>query len=90
MLAYSRYIFEISYQLDLDLYQQTFTDFVGISNNLSSSPSADQSYTIQPIGKAVAEAGNARGGNPLGLSAVPQTCKLFPCPPPTLFTRANP
>ncbi|KAL9119094.1 MAG: hypothetical protein Q9187_004351 [Circinaria calcarea] len=61
-----------TYQLDVDLYQQTFTEFLATSN-LSSSPSADQSYTIQPIGKAVAEAGNARGGNPLGLSAMPQT-----------------
>ncbi len=61
---------------DLELYQQAFTRYLTVSN-FTSSKTADQSFVIQPIGRATVAAGKARGGNPLGLSAAKQNCKFL-------------
>ena len=43
----------------------------------SESPGTDLSYTIQPISKAAVTAGQARGGNILGIEMIEQTCELL-------------
>lgn len=40
-------------------------------------PGLQTSFTFQPISVAMADAGNATGGHPLGVPRIPHVCKLL-------------
>ena len=82
-----RNIAAITHGVDLNLYSETFAQYLTLAN-FSSSPTADLAWTIQPFGKYAMEAGIVRGGNPLGLSAAEQTCKV-PLSPIAPISRAR-
>lgn len=48
----------------------------------SDMPSANLSYTIQPVAESAVAAGQDRGGNSLGLELVSQACKCSPISAP--------
>lgn len=64
----------VSHQYTLPNYLEAFRYFLA-HRNYTSDPTADLSFAIQPIGKSAVEAGRRAGGNPLGLTAVPQNCE---------------
>ncbi|KAF2018537.1 FAD-binding domain-containing protein [Aaosphaeria arxii CBS 175.79] len=62
----------VSYELSLDLYTDVYERYRSILNS-SSAPSANLSYTIQPMGSAAVAAGKMQGGNIMGIPQVPQS-----------------
>ena len=62
-----------STQVDHDLYVDVHERYLELLK--TDMPTANLSYTIQPVAKYAVRAGQERGGNSLGLEAVPQACK---------------
>lgn len=63
----------VAHLVDLDLYKQAYAYYLTLLN-FTTSAAADISFAIQPMSKALVLAGQARGGNILGLVAEQQNC----------------
>lgn len=63
-----------STRIDHDLYVDVHERYLELLK--TDMPSANLSYTIQPVSKATVMAGQQRGGNALGLEVTPQSCKF--------------
>lgn len=59
---------------DLDFYVRHHESFLSTVAKYPSLSSANISYTIAPLASTAVLEGSNRGGNSLGLDAVPQTC----------------
>ncbi|TGO61971.1 hypothetical protein BCON_0023g00290 [Botryotinia convoluta] len=64
--------YAVTHGIDLDLYVQIQEEYISILES-SVMPSANLSYTIQPMGISGINAGRVNGGNALGLVREPQS-----------------
>ncbi|KAI5791973.1 hypothetical protein EDC01DRAFT_706766 [Geopyxis carbonaria] len=62
----------ISSGVSADLYKQVYTFWHAAATDLRASTGANMTYSLQTISKNMVTAGDARGGNAMGLTAEPQ------------------
>lgn len=67
--------YAVSTHVDHNLYVEVHERYVELLK--TDMPTANLSYTIQPVARAAVKAGQERGGNALGLEVTPQSCKCF-------------
>lgn len=65
--------YAVSTRIDHGLYVDAHERYLELLK--TDMPTANLSYTIQPVAKAAVKAGYERGGNALGLELTPQSCK---------------
>lgn len=64
-----------SSKVDAELYKEVYAFWAEQATSVHNQTGANQTFVLQPIPGSLVEAGNTRGGNPLGLPSENMQCK---------------